>query len=709
MCKKNITILNDPIPIGRERIPEAMRIFLRMIRNYFYTPTLNFNKSKFRGHPQVTRSLFDGLKDNKFDFNYNPRKLKLLNKNVIILSNIRAVKQAIRLKKKGLIENLLVGPNILTHPIEEEELMTSRYIDRIIVPSEWIKVKYIALCPSLKDRCFVWPSGVNTNYWNEVTKEKNTILVYIKEISDNLKGINIDLYINYLRKTNCQIEVVRYGYYKHSDLRELLQKSILVVGFSDTESQGIVWSECWSCNVPTLVLRVDYFDYKGHKFGASSAPYLNEKNGLFFEDFENFKDKITYILSNLKLFTPRKLVKSQMSDSVSAKLIIDLFNVGFEKKIGIILSSTAINTGSYYYSISALNALRDYSDNSYVLFHTDENNLSYHEYEQKKWTLVPSPEKDGHWVKIFRLFDLLGFSFFRALAAGKHSKMKKYDLDYTICLTTSLASYWCNMPYVTTIHDTHSHFSDEAFFRSIFYKKIRYLQWKKSAKNAKKIVAESELGRDSISEIYGVDKARIKINLTGVAPFMWNKEKGDNQDIERLKPYLFYPGPHQVAKNQIRIIEAVSILKHEHNININVVLAGPINSYTNELNLEAKKLKVSELVHTIGFINNQDMLSWYSNAFSMVMPSYIGPTNMPIYEAFVAGCPVISSNSGEMVSQVGEAGIIFDPDNKYALVSSILSLYDQKLRNELIKKGNCRVEMLKPEIWGVEYVNNIID
>jgi glycosyltransferase involved in cell wall biosynthesis len=93
----------------------------------------------------------------------------------------------------------------------------------------------------------------------------------------------------------------------------------------------------------------------------------------------------------------------------------------------------------------------------------------------------------------------------------------------------------------------------------------------------------------------------------------------------------------------------------------------------------------------------------------MVMPSYIGPTNMPIYEAFVAGCPVISSNSGEMVSQVGEAGIIFDPDNKYALVSSILSLYDQKLRNELIKKGNCRVEMLKPEIWGVEYVNNIID
>lgn len=122
----------------------------------------------------------------------------------------------------------------------------------------------------------------------------------------------------------------------------------------------------------------------------------------------------------------------------------------------------------------------------------------------------------------------------------------------------------------------------------------------------------------------------------------------------------------------------------------------------------AEQLGIKHLVHIVGFVPDADMRYLYSQAIALIMASYIGPTNMPIWEAFVAGCPVISSNVGAMPEQVGDAGLLFDPSDASELARRILELYDSPdLRLELSKRGKVRVEPFKAENRARELLNFI--
>ena len=181
--------------------------------------------------------------------------------------------------------------------------------------------------PFLKKKLIICPVGVDAKFWHcKKKRKKNTVLIYIKKpkIDQLGKDINFDLYINYLKSLDYDVEMIIYGAYNHKQFKNKLSKSLLLVVFTSFESQGIAFAEAWASDVPTAIINVPYLNIGGKKTKTSSAPYLNSKNGFFFNDFEHFKIKFKNFILNINNFTPRSWVLSNMTDEIIVKKFISL-------------------------------------------------------------------------------------------------------------------------------------------------------------------------------------------------------------------------------------------------------------------------------------------------------------------------------------------------------------------------------------------------
>src|SRR5207253_820484 len=92
-------------------------------------------------------------------------------------------------------------------------------------------------------------------------------------------------------------------------------------------------------------------------------------------------------------------------------------------------------------------------------------------------------------------------------------------------------------------------------------------------------------------------------------------------------------------------------------------------------------------------LTDKELVALYKNAQVYVFPSFSEGFGLPLLEAMACGCPVVSSDRTSLPEVGGEAAIYFDPENIDDMVVKISKvLNDQKLRKELISKGDKRVK-----------------
>jgi hypothetical protein len=320
MNKIKITVLTDPLLHGKNLLFGCGKYIIKSLMNLLLEPKSFYYGFTYGGHSAVTRSLLTGFSNCKIDFNYNPKNIRNLSDTVLVLAGVRALKQAIYFKKKGYIKKIFAGPNIATFTKDENYLLGSPEIDLLIVPSEWVRSVYLEDIPSLKDKIFVWPAGVDINYWSPIKNNKNRILIYNKY--GNFKN-DISKYINYLQQSSLKFDIVENSKkksYTSQKYKDLLQNARLVVGFTGgSESQGIAWAEAWAMNVPTLIQSKSSNIISGRNVLSSTAPYLCSYTGLFFNNFDDFINKLEVCMHENNKFFPRKWIIDNMSDEVVAQ------------------------------------------------------------------------------------------------------------------------------------------------------------------------------------------------------------------------------------------------------------------------------------------------------------------------------------------------------------------------------------------------------
>ena len=137
---KKITILTREVSV-RAFVVKNIRNFLRFLK-YAMKGFIDTDILLFSGHAAVTKSLIQGLSEMKTDFVYNPVLEKNVSDTVIVVSDMKALNQAIQWKKDGKIKKLLAGPNLLDLPTKYNHALSAKEIDTVLVPSEWVKQVY---------------------------------------------------------------------------------------------------------------------------------------------------------------------------------------------------------------------------------------------------------------------------------------------------------------------------------------------------------------------------------------------------------------------------------------------------------------------------------------------------------------------------------------------------------------------------------------
>ena len=325
---RKITILTQPFgfTLFKRKIVERLRrVKHLMLRK-------KSSCKKINGPSSVLMSLLKGLHGSSIPFNYNPVLTHQIHDNVVVLSNIEALKQAIRLKKKGRIANLFAGPNLVALPHEENGILTSPEIDVCIVPCKWVKKSYETDAPSLKEKIRIWPAGVDQSFWSPSKKKvrSKNILIYKKNDPFALEARIVIL----AKKYGWTTKTIHYGSYKQIEYKQLLNSSDLAVFLSISESQGIALLEAWAMNIPTLVWNPGKRTVLNQKnVPVSSAPYLTEKTGATWKTLDELENLLAHHKIIRQQFQPRKWVLANMINTITTQKLYSIITNSQPHKI----------------------------------------------------------------------------------------------------------------------------------------------------------------------------------------------------------------------------------------------------------------------------------------------------------------------------------------------------------------------------------------
>lgn len=223
----------------------------------------------------------------------------------------------------------------------------------------------------------------------------------------------------------------------------------------------------------------------------------------------------------------------------------------------------------------------------------------------------------------------------------------------------------------------------------------------------KAVLVDSQLGKRQVTESYLMDKKRRP--FIQVLPYTISRHITDFKEEKITTPdrYIFYPAQFWQHKNHLNLLKAVRLVKNDIP-DIHLILVG---SEKNALSIVEKYIRENELTSNVtiyDFVTKEKLIYLYRHAVAMIMPSYFGPTNIPPLEAMTLGCPVAVSNNYAMGEQVGDAGLLFNPDSPEEIAECINRLWnDDRLRNELREKGYQQVAAWQPKDFEERLIKTI--
>ena len=119
-----------------------------------------------------------------------------------------------------------------------------------------------------------------------------------------------------------------------------------------------------------------------------------------------------------------------------------------------------------------------------------------------------------------------------------------------------------------------------------------------------------------------------------------------------------------------------------------------------------KGLQLQNSVIYLGYIDYSDLPFLYKMSKFLVMPTLFESISIPIYEAFSLKVAVCCSNVVALPEQVGEAGLLFDPNNEKDIAKK-MTMY---LRNDELLTEKAELGCLKINSFDYEtYKKSILE
>jgi glycosyltransferase involved in cell wall biosynthesis len=102
----------------------------------------------------------------------------------------------------------------------------------------------------------------------------------------------------------------------------------------------------------------------------------------------------------------------------------------------------------------------------------------------------------------------------------------------------------------------------------------------------------------------------------------------------------------------------------------------------------ARELEVAQFVRFIGFVDEADKPTLYRGAVALVFPSRYEGFGLPPLEALACGTPVVGSDAASLPEVVGDAGLLYLPDDAEGIAGALIRLATSEIfRAELSRRA----------------------
>lgn len=374
------------------------------------------------------------------------------------------------------------------------------------------------------------------------------------------------------------------------------------------------------------------------------------------------------------------------------------------KKLGIFLTTNPYSGGAFQYCQSMIEALCSFPRDEFQIVAIYYNEKWEEYLEEYPIALLKINKKVYYNIfakVVFRLIKIMNINVadYKSIYSKIDlvcRKLSQEKIDLLICPGQEILPAKVMINTVAVVHDLmHRYERFPEVVNNGEFKSREYL-YKNLCLASTAILVDSNVGKRQLLECYGEIYSK-KVHILPFTPPRYLLTKKYGIPTINEGKYIFYPAQFWKHKNHKNLLLAISLLKEE-GLNIKLLLVGSAkNGYNDVLNLIREK-GLYENVKILGYVENEKMIALYKNARAMIMPSFFGPTNIPPLEGFILGCPVAVANVYGMPEQVGNAALLFDPNNIKEIAAVIKKLWlDDELCARLSEEGFKRIETYKQE------------
>tara|TARA_Y100000591_G_scaffold329456_1_gene358070 strand:+ start:4059 stop:5267 length:1209 start_codon:yes stop_codon:yes gene_type:complete len=347
-------------------------------------------------------------------------------------------------------------------------------------------------------------------------------------------------------------------------------------------------------------------------------------------------------------------------------------------KIGIFFESTPREGGAFHANLNIVNIINEYNKNNlditYIVRSKDIEKL-----------LVSKGCKCFFFQQdiFFRILNFLSLSkFFSSLINKlgiqnkfeKILKINKFDLIY-FNSPTLYSTYLNEIPFVMNIYEM-QHKTDNYFpeYRIMGHSlDTRDLIIKNAISKAFKIIVATKKDKNLLKELY--NSADKNVEIQPYVPQLPNLYENDFKNVNFTEIFLkykiekknifFYPAQFWSHKNHRYIIDiALELLKNNLN-DFTFIFTGHDKGNKSYIKTLIQKNKLEKNFLLLDYVDNKELISLYLNSNALIMPTFVGHSTLPLYEAFYFNLPVFFTKGlldDELRNYVYEIDI-FNPHN----------------------------------------------
>ena len=369
-------------------------------------------------------------------------------------------------------------------------------------------------------------------------------------------------------------------------------------------------------------------------------------------------------------------------------------------RIGIFFESSPREGGAFHTNLNIVNIFKEYNHDKFDIHYI----VTSKEIEK---ILVNKGCKILYFkpTLYFRFKLLLGkISIFKVLFKKykiknefeKFLKKNSFDIIY-FNSPTIFCTYLNEIPFVINIYEL-QHRTDNYFPE---YRKSSHSLDKRddiiihAVKKAFKIILATKKDKIFLKELYNSYDGNINIQpyVPQLPNLYENEYKSD--DFNKIfnflnisgKKLFLYPAQFWAHKNHKYLVDIVKLLKKKGREDIKIILTGHDKGNKEYIKKLVKAENLTDSFYILEYVSDKDLISLYLNSSALIMPTFVGHSSLPLYEAFYFKLPVFFTKNllddtlKDLVYEID----IYNPQDFIDKLEDFGN--NEKMKNDKLEKG----------------------